>query len=501
MIRDRGGHVFVVRGDVTALACDAWLVPSDDACNVEPIWHRALEVEARPLETLGRGPVTAVSWPHRQRRPWLVDVVDDARRIDNAALALESAAREVDEPANGREKPLIALPLIGTGGGGARSFAGQVVSDLLPVLHARARALDVDVALVLDNPAAYAAAQKARSALDEPFAPLGRDLLARADALAERARSGRLVLFLGAGTGRAAGLPLWREMLRNLACEAGLDDDAVRALERLPPLDQAQYLAGIFQERSALLVDAVVRQVAARSHSITHALLASLPVEEVVTTNYDDLFERAWRARGVVHSVLPHGPRADAGRFVLKLHGCVTCPDQIVLTREDYLRYLDDRAALVGMVQALLLTKHMLFVGTSLEDESFHRIVHEVRKAVRLGDPAPSTFGTVLDLSRRRFVQELWRDLDWIDLTPESDRDDVMPAAARRLEIFLDRLAASATSSSEYLLQAGYHGADEAEERLRARLLDLLSDTSLREADAWREVEALAARLGHPRGE
>lgn len=32
------GHVFIVRGDLTRLACDAWLLPTDKQLTVTPDW-------------------------------------------------------------------------------------------------------------------------------------------------------------------------------------------------------------------------------------------------------------------------------------------------------------------------------------------------------------------------------------------------------------------------------------------------------------------------------
>ena len=71
-------------------------------------------------------------------------------------------------------------------------------------------------------------------------------------------------------------------------------------------------------------------------------------------------------------SVIPHKPLtsergavAERG-WLLKLHGCVTRPEEIVLSRDDYMAYDSSRSALAGIVQAMMLTKHMLFVGFSL---------------------------------------------------------------------------------------------------------------------------------------
>jgi hypothetical protein len=46
------------------------------------------------------------------------------------------------------------------------------------------------------------------------------------------------------------------------------------------------------------LQEAIVRVMALRGnhYSLGHALLAGLPVREVITTNYDRLFDAAWDA-------------------------------------------------------------------------------------------------------------------------------------------------------------------------------------------------------------
>lgn len=65
----------------------------------------------------------------------------------------------------------------------------------------------------------------------------------------------------------------------------------------------------------------------------------SLNVDSVVSTNYDTLFEDASRDAGKPCAVLPYQPSRDTARFVLKMHGDIHHVQDIVLTREDYLRY------------------------------------------------------------------------------------------------------------------------------------------------------------------
>ncbi len=83
----------------------------------------------------------------------------------------------------------------------------------------------------------------------------------------------------------------------------------------------------------------------------------------------------------------------------MKLHGCITHPEALIFTKQDYFRFADRFAALAGIVQSSLLTKHMLFVGFSFDDDNFQRIFDSVRKArtrtLKEGAPAPEAESNV----------------------------------------------------------------------------------------------------------
>lgn len=71
------------------------------------------------------------------------------------------------------------------------------------------------------------------------------------------------------------------------------------------------------------------------------------------------------------------------------------------IIREDYIRYAERRAALAGIVQSLLITKHLLFIGFSLVDDNFFQIISAVKKALTAEDPSSFSegrFGTALNV-------------------------------------------------------------------------------------------------------
>ena len=124
-------------------------------------------------------------------------------------------------------------------------------------------------------------------------------------------------------------------MTDRLADRAGMSSDERAALRELTSvLDQATLVERRLRDRGDTLGRAVTELLGPfRRYALAHALLAALPVREAITTNYDRLFEVAW---GVSDpgglSVLPGGVRPDARRWLLKMHGCLSDPERVVLT-------------------------------------------------------------------------------------------------------------------------------------------------------------------------
>lgn len=506
------GHVFVLHGDLMALACDAWLVPS--GYGPGDTWVRALEPgEPRELPEgwgTASGPrsllVRPASRTPKPPEPFLTYVVGDSAQgpewfVEGARAFVETAAAHVKkrEPYYGRTKHLLALPVVGTGGGGGISISGSVLRLLLTTLWEEANRHDVDIALVVRGGPAFAAAQKERLNAASAFSELTEFEKKKADRLAKKALRGDLVLFLGAGVSQAAGLPGWNGLLQSFAeNHAGIED--LHALADLGELDRAAIIAHRIGD-TASLGQAVAQDLIDRAshYALGHGLLAGLPVDEVITTNYDTLFEWASVEAERPVTVLPGGHAERGQRWMLKMHGCVSRPETIVLTREDYLRFQENRTALAGIVQALLITRHMLFVGFSFTDDNFHRIAHAVRQAVRSSE-APRRFGTTLVVRPNSLARELWRDdVEWIAFDEDGELRREMAAQARRLEIFLDRLGASAATRVTHLCDRRYDAVLSKEERtLRDRLEGMAHDASHeeRKTAAWGEVTRMLHRLG-----
>ena len=496
------GHVFVVQGRIENLDCDAIVIPTDDVFRVEPHWAPALGAPASATgETWYRtlrdaapeawhssrwGRLTPGALPWEPPRPvWFVDAASySARRLaaerDLRALASRLAAIVDDVAAaglpasHGRPHPLIAVPTLGVGGGGFGPLRGMVIDEVLTTALAVVATNPVDVVFVALLEADYAAFQdRRRSLVGHPKLP-GE----AADALGSligKASAGTLAVFIGAGVSMSVGLPSWEELLDQLAG----DDESHHDLSS--PLDRAQLLR---HRLGTGLGDRVAEIVGKQQrYGLTHALLAGLGASHAVTTNYDHLYELALADRlsgGRPLHVLPYDKDEPHRPWLVKMHGDVEHPGEVVLARSDFVGYTSRSGPLGAVVQSLLMTEHLLVVGASLSDDNFLRLAHEVL-AFRRGH---HRLGTVLKFTVTAAERELWAEaFDFVAVASPSDEPG---AAARRLAIVLDTLAMRA-ARPVYVLDERYD--------------DLLSAAARPGATAARSLGAAIASLPEADGD
>ncbi|MDP2439606.1 MAG: SIR2 family protein [archaeon] len=272
---------------------------------------------------------------YEKPKPWLVHVggTRDTRSIqwfvEGVVTFLAHALQDLSKhaiPFN-RSRPLICVPFVGAGFGGAADRVGELINALFDAAEIVIRNANCDIGFITNQHIHYAAAQSVRQKRQSSFASIPPRLRTKANELARMATDGQLALFVGAGVSMGCGLPSWNQLLEHLATAAGLSDEERTWLSQMSFLDQARILEkrlGGGTEMQTI----VAERIGTEHFAISHALLANLPVCEYITTNYDLHLERALHNASRPYRVIPYSS-AKATReptFVLKLHGCVLHP-------------------------------------------------------------------------------------------------------------------------------------------------------------------------------
>jgi NAD-dependent SIR2 family protein deacetylase len=116
-----------------------------------------------------------------------------------------------------------------------------------------------------------------------------------------------------------------------------------------------------------------------------HREISTIPhLNEIFTTNWDDFFEIECGATPIVtgedYAVL----QDIQGRIVFKLHGSINNYGSIIATEEDYRKcYRRLSTGIVGAkLKTLLVSKTIVFLGFSFDDEDFKKLYHLLSKDV-----------------------------------------------------------------------------------------------------------------------
>lgn len=282
-------------------------------------------------------------------------------------------------------------------------------------------------------------------------------------ALAKRVGDGDVILFVGSGVSRTAGLSLWKEVAADLIREAldageisakdaadlqSWDAQSVgdRLLHRLKPTE----LAGFYR-----------RHFWSEQQSAVHDAIARLGIGRIITTNWDCMLERTiasqlnghdplrpWQnektASFTSHSV--HQSQADAARkgvlrsWIYHWHGIYYIPETVIWSMEAYHAVQRDRFA-VEFMSETLRDKQVLYIGFGFGDSDFDNLLTELR--TYQGASLGRQYAILPDVSR--MARERYRSMGLTpisyDLNPTLGRDEAH--ASGLLEI-LDQLATDA---------------------------------------------------------
>ena len=197
--------------------------------------------------------------------------------------------------------------------------------------------------------------------------------------LVEQLCKGNCVLFVGAGISMGeGGLPGGGQLAEELAQRCDYPGDDL-SLDRV-----AQYYVNTIDKASLLQYVCQRIREARREPMETHELIAALPFKIIVSTNYDCLIERALEVAGTPFNVIVTDRQVgswDEDRVnLLKIHGCVSQWESIVITKDDYWEFFEHRPNIANILSAEAARRSLLFVGHGLGDDDFNRIYLQVTR-------------------------------------------------------------------------------------------------------------------------
>ncbi|GAA0066793.1 hypothetical protein UT300002_15750 [Clostridium perfringens] len=195
------------------------------------------------------------------------------------------------------------------------------------------------------------------------------------------ARNNKLVVFVGAGVSMNSGYPSWQELIKDFAEGLGYDmkESSFDELLRIP-----QYYYNSRKEKEYYDIILNSFDIKAEPNKI-HDLILDLNPTHIITTNYDDLIERAANKRGMFYDVVSKDSDlaySVNNKMIIKMHGDLKNKN-IVLKEDDYMSYFNNFKLIQNYIKSLISTHVVLFVGYSVSDVNLKYIFQWVRDILK----------------------------------------------------------------------------------------------------------------------
>jgi len=158
-------------------------------------------------------------------------------------------------------------------------------------------------------------------------------------ALLNEFKSENVVLFVGSGVSRNAGLPTWTSLLADLGTRFLDGRKEIEFFGGLDPRQQAQWL---YHKGGKQAVVAAITDIFSRNgkESAVHMLLVTLPLRALITSNWDMLLEEYFtrHGKGRLKSIWndEHVSMGNVSNVLIKIHGTIEDPGSVVFAEQDY---------------------------------------------------------------------------------------------------------------------------------------------------------------------
>jgi len=227
-------------------------------------------------------------------------------------------------------------------------------------------------------------------------------------------KSNIVFAFIGAGSSKKLGYPLWEELIGILEETVKTKGTSIdlqlyknnRDHEK-DPLWYVEILKSCLDESEFYLVINERFKPKRNNWKPFHQKLMQIPFRHYITTNYDTVLEHAsyslsqsiesfcWNDREILRKFFQNlnDPRSQDTRYIFHIHGIYDKKDSIILTERDYMRLYFEEELAGKILWSIISSFKILFIGFSMSDLDLLSIFRKARW--EFGRGAPRHFAIV----------------------------------------------------------------------------------------------------------
>ncbi|SEG75787.1 SIR2 family protein [Paenibacillus sp. UNC499MF] len=213
----------------------------------------------------------------------------------------------------------------------------------------------------------------------------------------------RCVLFLGAGISATSKNDLgespkkWGEFIQDaVTLLHSPTEDKLKFIKKM--IEQGNYLLAlqsIYDSCDPGNYANYLRQVYSRPNykaSQVHELIKSIDSKIVITTNFDKIYENLCNEHGYTTAMYRDIERISTNmksteNLIIKAHGSIDDVDSLVFTQKQYYKARKDYPQFYQILNALFITKTIVFLGYSLNDPDINLVLETVGNASSSSSP------------------------------------------------------------------------------------------------------------------
>ena len=205
----------------------------------------------------------------------------------------------------------------------------------------------------------------------------------------EAKEKNQLVVFVGSGVSNNSNLPTWSDLIESIAKEVKHTKcvKPCKECDKTKCKQKEKYTQQEFLQIPEYLYVKGKRRYYKFIQDCLNCDNGPNPIDEeifrilphhIITTNFDNLLEKCKNVNAQMYSVVAKDSdllSRTNENYIIKMHGDLQEPEDIVLRESDYIEYEQKRPLISTFIRSLLINHTFVFIGYSLNDYNLKLIM------------------------------------------------------------------------------------------------------------------------------